>query len=42
MSYLILSPADTSKGFIQVDIIQGMAAKNFLSVKSVVQYKDMF
>lgn len=42
ISYLILSPADTGEGFMQVNIIQDMAAANCLSVKSVVQYNDMF
>lgn len=42
ISYLILSPADTGEGFIQVNIIQDMAVEKSLSVKSVVQYNDTF
>lgn len=42
ISYLTLRPADTGEGFLQANIIQGMAAKNCWSVKSVVQYNDTF
>lgn len=42
ISYLILSPADTGEGFMQANIIQGMAAKNWLSVRNAVWYNDMF